>query len=89
MDEVRDLVTRNGTSRVVWYDTIHVVPVTWDFDVSDSVNLSCVLDVTEDEVGAGLNPDAIYVGTWCDFRIGGGWSAELRSSANEKGYLKT
>lgn len=89
VNEIRDLVTRNRTSRVVWCDTILVVPVTWDLDVPDFVNLLCVLNVTEDEVRARLNPDPINVGTWCDFYVGGRWFAELCGSINENGCLRT
>jgi len=89
VNEIRDLVTRNRTSRVVWCDTILIVPVTWDLDIPDFVDLLCTLDVTEDEVGAGLNPNPINVGTWCDFYIGGRRFAKLCSSANENGCLRT
>jgi hypothetical protein len=88
MDEIRDLVTSNRTSRVVWCDTILVVPVTWDLDVPDFVNLLCMFDVTEDEVGVGLNPDSIDVGTWSYFCVGGRWFTELCGSANENGCLR-
>ena len=89
MDEIHNLITRNRTSRVVWCDTIRIVPVTWDLDIPDFVNLLCVFDVTEDEVGTGLNPDSTDVGTWCDLCVGGRWSTELCGSANESGYLRT
>jgi hypothetical protein len=83
VDEIRDFLTRNRTSRVVWCDAILVVPVTWDLDVADFVNLLCVFDVPENEVGTGLDPNPIDVGTWRDFYIGGRWFPKLCGSVNE------
>ena len=67
MDIIHDFLTRNRTSRVVWCDAIPVVPVTWDLDVGDAINLLCVLDIPENEVWTGLDPDPIDVWTWRDF----------------------
>lgn len=82
MDVVRDFLTRHRTSRVVWCNTIIVVPVTWDLDVADAVNLLCLFDVPENEIGAGLDPDSINIRTWRDFCKGGTRFPELCSSAN-------
>ena len=71
MDVIHDFLARNWTSRVVWCDAVLVVPITWDLDVGDSIDLLCVLDVPENEVRAGLDPDPIDVGTWRDFYEGG------------------
>lgn len=89
VNEIRDLVTRKRARRVGWCDTIIIVPVTWDLDIPDFVDLLCTLDVTEDEVGVRLNPGPIDVGTWCDFCVGGRRFTELCSSANRNGCLRT
>lgn len=89
MDVIHDFLTRNRTSRVVWCDTIPIVPVTWDLDVGYFVDLLCMFDIPENEVGAGLDPDPIDVGTWCDFYEGGRWFPKLRGSANDDTNLRT
>ena len=61
MDIICDFLARNRTSRVVLCDAVFVVPVTWDSDVADVVNTLRVLDVSENEVGTGLDPYAIDV----------------------------
>ena len=77
VDVIRNFLTRNRASGVVWRDTIFVVPVTRDSDVTDVINLLRVLDVPENEVGVGLDPDPIDIGTWRDFHIGRRWFPEL------------
>jgi len=89
VDVIHDFVTRNRTSIVVWCDTIPVVPVTWDLDIGDPIDLLCVLDVPKNEVGAGLDPDPIDIGTWRDFYEGGLWFPKLRGSANNETNLRT
>lgn len=48
VNEIRDLVARKRTSRFVRCDAILIVPVTWDLDIPEFVDLPCTLDVTED-----------------------------------------
>jgi len=89
VDVIHDFLTRNRAGRVVWCGTIPVVPVTWYLDVGDSVDFLCVLDVPKNEVGAGLDPDPIDVGTWRDFCEGGRWFPKLRGSTNDDTNLRT
>lgn len=70
VDVIRDLLTGSRTSGVVWCDAILIVPITWDLDVADFVDILCVFDVPEDEVLARLDPNPVDVGTRRDFCIG-------------------
>lgn len=59
VDKMRDLPTRNWTNRVVWGNTVLVVPVTWDSNVADFVDLLCVQNVHKTSTLFTLGPNVI------------------------------
>jgi len=88
VDIIRNFLARHRASGVVRCDTIFVVPVTWDLNVANVVNLLCVFYVPEDEVGVGPDPDSIDVEARRDFCMVGRWFPELCGSANEDAILR-
>lgn len=70
VDEIDDLFARNWAMRVVRCDTVLIIPVAGDLNVADIVNLLCVVNITKNKIGAGLDPNPVHVGAWCDFRVG-------------------
>jgi hypothetical protein len=89
VDEIHDLFARNWSFRVVWRDSILVVPITWDSNVADFVDLLCVLNVPKNEVGTGLDPNPIYIGPRPDFQIVRGWLPYPRGPVGDNAYIRS